>query len=822
MGALFDWEHEVVTSNPDYYKWTQWLFLQLYKAGLAYRAKAPVDWCPSCKTVLANEQVINGKCERCDHEVVQKELEQWFFKITKYAEKLLKNLEKIDWSERTKLAQKNWIGRSEDTEIHFALKDSDAKIPVITTRADTIFGVTFLVLAPEHELVKKLKDKIENWKEVEKYIKQAQKKNEFDRVVGKKEKTGIELKGIIGINPVNDEEIPVWIADYVLATYGTGAIMSVPAHDERDFAFAKKYDLPIVHVIKKPQESGVCRVYIYDEDTSEVAQKIRDLGKPMEYETPTQRRYDIAIKEASRLIKLLKAERIGSKSEHKEIEKGEAFALEMKPAFLDFGIVYGGDGVHINSEFLNDLDTKEAIEKMVDWLKKRKLGGKSVHYHLRDWLISRQRYWGPPIPMIHCEQCGIVPVPEKDLPVELPYLKDFQPTGVDEESPLASVKSFVNVQCPKCKGDAKRETDVSDNFLDSAWYYIRYPSVGNDTNPFDKTLTKKWLPVNMYIGGQEHAVLHLMYARFVTMALKDMGYIDFDEPFDTFRAHGLVIKDGSKMSKSKGNVVNPDEYFKNYGADTVRMYLMFLGPFSQGGDWSDKGILGISRFLNRVWNFVDQGVLGWEKDSVRNRNFDTPQVMRALRHKTIKKITEDMENLHYNTAIAALMEYYNETVRTLSRPEFTTTHKERRYQFGKEATETLLVLMAPFAPHITEDLWQKLGHKDSVHNKPWLVYDEKFVAGDTGKVILQVNGKVRDVVEVDAWISKKEEEWKEFALQSEQIQKWLKRAEPQKIIVIWGKDEELVRKNLEGQKWSKGVEAENIIGGSPKLINIVI
>ncbi|MDP6704203.1 MAG: leucine--tRNA ligase, partial [archaeon] len=525
---MFDWDRSVNTSTPEYYKWTQWLFLQLYKAGLAYRAVAPVNWCPSCKTVLADEQVIQGKCERCDSEVLQKETEQWFFKITQYAEELLKDLENIDWSERTKIAQRNWIGKSEGAEIIFPVVDSKETISVFTTRPDTLFGSTYMVLAPDHALVDTLKEGIQNWGEIEQYRKEVEKKSELERTDLAKEKTGVKLEGVEVVNPANQEKIPVFIADYVLSGYGTGAIMAVPAHDERDFEFATTFSLPIIPVV--------------------------DPGE--------------------------------GKDSREDIIAGKE--------------VYIGDGVVMNSGEFDGLSVEEGKKAITKHVK----GEKKITYHLRDWLISRQRYWGPPIPMIHCEKCGVVPVPEEDLPVLLPGVEDFRPTGTDD-SPLAAVKEFVNVKCPECRGEARRETDVSDTFLDSAWYFLRYPSVEQDKVAFEKETTKKWLPVNMYIGGQEHAVLHLLYTRFVTKALKDEKLIDFAEPFDVFRAHGLLIRDGAKMSKSKGNVINPDEYIEQYGADVVRTYLMFLAPLSDGGDWSDRGIIGISRFLSRLWNFVE-------------------------------------------------------------------------------------------------------------------------------------------------------------------------------------------------------------------------
>jgi leucyl-tRNA synthetase len=691
LGALFAWDHAVTTSEPKYYKWTQWLFLQLYKAGLAYRAKAPVDWCPSCKTVLADEQVIAGKCERCSSEVLQKETEQWFFKITKYADRLLKNLETINWSERTKIAQRNWIGKSEGALLQFPISNSQFSIEVFTTRPDTLFGATYMVLAPEHKLVDELKSQIANWEEVRAYREAARKKSELERTELSKEKTGVELKGVKAVNPASKEEIPVFIADYVLASYGTGAIMAVPAHDERDFEFAKKYGLAITIV--------VCPHY--PEKTCPILDK-----------------------------------------------------------------AYVGEGHLVASGQFDGMPSEKARQEITKFVG----GEKTEQYHLRDWLISRQRYWGPPIPIIYCKNCGTIPVPEKDLPVKLPFVKDYHPKGTGK-SPLASVLSFVNTKCPQCKGKAERETDVSDTFLDSAWYFFRYPSVGAKESvlkignlklkiPWDQQITRRWLPVDMYIGGQEHAVLHLLYTRFITMALHDLGFADFEEPFKKFRAHGLLTKDGAKMSKSKGNVVNPDEYFTKYGADTVRMYLMFIGPLAEAGDWSDKGIVGISRFLNRVWTFVPKLSLGAPKLSLGNE---------ALRHKTIKKVTEDLENLRYNTAIASLMEYLNE----LSKAESNASRAD---------AETLLVLLAPFASHITEELWIQLGHNTSVHNQPWPIYDSKLVQEEKIRLVVQINGKVRDVIEIQKDVA--ENEVKDMVLKSEKVQKWLGGKEPKKIIFV--------------------------------------
>lgn len=678
LGALFAWDQVVTTSDPGYYKWTQWLFLQLFKAGLAYRKKAPVDWCPSCKTVLADEQVIQGKCERCDSQIIQKENEQWFFRITKYADRLLENLKKIDWSERTKITQRNWIGKSEGALLEFKIKNTACGIQVFTTRPDTLFGATYMVVAPEHEIISNLKSQISNLNEVKEYIQESKKKTELERTELAKEKTGVELRGIKAVNPANNEEIPIFAADYVLASYGTGAIMAVPAHDQRDFEFAQKYNLPIKMVICPNYPEPVCPV----------------------------------LKEA-----------------------------------------YTGEGYLVNSGKFNGLPFEKA-----KWEISQFVGGKrTVNFHVRDWLISRQRYWGPPIPIIYCKKCGIVPVPEKDLPVLLPFVKNFRPEGTGK-SPLASVKSFVKAKCPKCKESAERETDVSDTFLDSSWYFLRYPSAGLKQVPFDIALIKKWLPVDMYIGGQEHAVLHLLYSRFITMALKDLSFIDFEEPFEKFRAHGLLTKEGAKMSKSKGNVVNPDDYYKRYGADTLRTYLMFSGPFQEGGDWQDKGIVGIFRFLNKIWEL---------RSKVQPQAPTNPKLEQLI-HKTIKKTTEDLENLNYNTAISALMILTNE--------------------FSKESHmlvanySILLRLLAPFAPHITEEIWHGLGNKNSIHNEKWPEYDKELIKTDTIILIVQVNGKYRDKIEAEPGIS--EEKARQLTISRDNVKKWIIGKEIKKIIFV--------------------------------------
>ncbi len=661
LGNGFAWNEHVETYDAEYYKWTQWLFVQMWKRGLAYRKKQSVNWCPSCKTVLADEQVIASKCERCSSVAPKKDLEQWFLRITDYADRLLHNLENLDWSERVKIAQKNWIGKSEGAEINFAVSDFPQVIKVFTTRPDTLYGATYVVLAPEHELVQKLKTKILNFGEVKKYIDLTVKKTEEERAMGSKEKTGVELKGVLAINPASGDGIPIYISDYVLSGYGTGAIMAVPAHDERDFAFAKKFKIPIKVVI--------------------------DVGglKPGEAQT-------------------------------------ESFA---------------GEGTLVNSEKFNGMKSADAMWEIV-----KLVGGeRKIQFRIRDWLVSRQRYWSPPIPMIFCEECafggigeqkgmpGWFAVPEKELPIILPNVKEFRPEGTGE-SPLASVKSFHSAKCPRCGSVARRETDVSDTFLDSAWYFLRYPSATNKKVAWDDAITKKWLPVNEYIGGAEHSVLHLLYSRFITMVLSDIGIINFEEPFTKFRAHGLLIKDGAKMSKSKGNVVNPDEYIKRFGADTLRTYLMFLAPFEQGGDFRDAGMLGITRFLDRVWR-LGQRVIEKEKvakDESRER----------ILHQTIKKVTSDIENLQYNTAISSLMVLLNKVEeKGLSRKEF----------------EVLIKLIAPFAPHITEELWYELGNKKSIHISKWPTFEHSKTVEDTFELVVQINGKFKSRITVPVGIS---------------------------------------------------------------------
>ena len=673
FGGMFDWRHELSTTDPAYYKWTQWLFLQLFKAGLAYKKRAAVNWCPKDKTVLANEQVIDGRCERCDTPVEQRFLDQWFFRITNYAERLLQNLQNLDWSSSTVLLQRNWIGRSEGAELIFETP-SGKKITVFTTRPDTVFGATYLVLAPEHPFVDEL-TAVEQRSAVKGYQREVQSKDVVSRRVGEKTKSGVFI-GSYARNPATGEAIPIWIADYVLMEYGTGAIMAVPAHDKRDFEFATQFKLPIRQVV--------------------------------------------------------------------------AVAGEKLP-------IVSGDGVLMNSGAFDGAPCIEGGRKIVAWLAERGggLATPRVQYRLHDWCISRQRYWGPPIPIIYCEKCGVVPVPEQDLPVELPYIEDFRPddTGV---SPLARHEEWYFVKCPQCGSQARRETDVSDTFLDSAWYHLRYPSTEFHDRPFDPARTKKWLPVSSYIGGNEHAVLHLLYARFICLVLSDLGQLHFDSPYPKFRAHGLIVKDGAKMTKSRGNVVVPDTYIQQWGADTFRMYLMFLGPFQEGGDFRDEGIVGIRRFLEKVWALVHE------------RGTKGSAAAEQKLHRTIRKVTADTEALQYNTAIAAMMEYVNEL--------------REQGAGSRELVEPLVIMLAPYAPHIAEELWEASGNKQSVFQARWPSYDERLASAGDVEIAVQVNGKLRSRLTVPRGMAEKDV--LDRVLADEAVKKFVDGQKVKKVIYV--------------------------------------
>ena len=694
MGPMYDWDREVVTCAPEYYRWNQWLFLQLYKAGLAYRAYAPVNWCQSCNTVLANEQVIDGLCERCDTAVTHRDMNQWFFRITRYAEELL-DQSKIDWPERINVMQTNWIGRSEGVEIEFDISEyglDQKTLPTFTTRIDTIFGVTFVVLAPEHPLVGQLTTQ-EHRPEVESYVEQARRQTDVERQSTEKEKTGV-FTGAYCVNRLNGERVPILVGDYVLLTYGTGVVMGVPAHDQRDFEFATKYDLPIRVVVAPP---------VWD---------------------------------------------------------GE----ELTEAYLD-------EGTQVNSGRFDGLPSAEGIDRIADHVEENGWGRRTVNYRMRDWLISRQRYWGTPIPIIYCEECGTVPVPEEDLPVLLPEDAEFLPTG---ESPLALHQGFVNVECPDCGRPAKRETDTMDTFVDSSWYFLRYASPNYADGPFDPLAVGQWNPVDQYTGGVEHAVMHLLYARFFVKALRDLKLLDFDEPFVRLFNQGTIVFQHRKMSKSRGNVVAPDAYVDEVGADTVRSYLLFLGPWDQGGEWSDSGINGVARWMNRVWELA-------QRDS---RQLDLPVAAEAARdtqrlvHQTVRKVTDDVERFKFNTALAALMEYTNTLNQVWER-------KEAGAELWGEAIERLLVLMAPMAPHVSEELWERTGHESSVHDQSWPEWDPELAAEEVVTLVVQVDGRLRDRIEVPASIT--EDEARQAALQSENVQRHTDGKEIARVVYVPGK-----------------------------------
>ncbi|MCH7951927.1 leucine--tRNA ligase [Patescibacteria group bacterium] len=742
IGNGFSWDQRLETYDPDYYRWTQWIFVQMFKRGLAYRKKASVNWCPSCKTVLADEQVEGGVCERCKTPTERRATEQWFFKITEYADRLLANIEKIDWPEKIKTAQRNWIGRSEGAEIDWEIVGSKRlkgrRVTTFTTRLDTIFGATFLVLSPEHPIVGDLI----SGSEAHNYVQRALLKTEQQRKVGEKEKTGVPTAYEVR-HPLTGKCIPIWIADFVLMEYGTGAIVGVPAHDQRDFDFAIEHKLSIKQVVLcNPQN-------LYKKPW-----KAFDVNKRL---TDEEKCWEI----------------------NKEVREGK--------------MAYEGYGTLVSSEDFDGLSSEEAIGKILLALEKKRLGRKRVSYHLRDWLISRQRYWGPPIPMIHCDECGWQAVPEEELPVILPNVDDWQPTG-DGRSPLEKApKSWLYTKCPECGGEAKRETDVSDTFLDSSWYFLRYPSTRSARSgqvPFDPELTKKWLPVNAYIGGAEHAVLHLLYSRFVTMALHDWEYLDFEEPFPFLFSHGLIIKDGVKMSKSRGNIVIPDDYIKKFGSDALRTYLMFLGPYDRGGDFRDTGIAGMYRFLMRVWRLY-QASSDQRLDKKSKVGEKTDKRLVGPLHRTIKKVTNDLSKFRFNTAIAAMMEFLN-------------VWEERERLSAKDAM-IFLRLLAPFSPHMTEELWQKIQRKASpksyatgqvsvkrhgyrsIHLEPWPEFDESLAAFEKVEIVVQVNGKLRGRIAIAAHEATKKAKVLALAQKQPGVVRFLADVKVRKTIWVAGK-----------------------------------
>ena len=736
LGFNYDWEHEINTTDPKYYKWTQWIFLQLFKNGLAYQSFEPINWCKSCKTGLANEDVENGLCERCDTPVEQKPMRQWVLKITDYAEKMLKDLDELDWEEHIKEAQKNWIGRSNGVSIKFQIQqiadksqtNSKQFIEIFTTRADTIFGATYLVLAPEHEILENRKLKIKNIIEIEKYIQKTKNKTELDRKENKI-KTGIELKGIYAINPINGKKIPVWVSDYVLTGYGAGAIMAVPAHDQRDFEFAQKFNLPIKQVICENYPAPICPI--------------------------------------------------------------------LKKAFI-------GNGYLVDSEKFNGLPYKKGMEKIIALLSKKKLAKKTVNYKLKDWVFSRQRYWGEPIPIIYCCKCWensklqlknkklkenydyikinnlehmIVPVPERDLPVELPKIKNYKPTGTGE-SPLANIAKWVNVKCPKCKNMAVRETNTMPQWAGSSWYYLRYIDPKNNKILVDKKKELYWSPVDIYVGGAEHATRHLIYARFWHKFLYDIDIVNYSEPFKKLYSVGLIKgEDGRKMSKRWDNVINPDDIVERFGADTLRVYEMFMGPFSDSIAWNSDNLMGAKRFLEKVWRIFSKTQSIENKTQTKSNPLtcgqNTNKILEKLLHQTIKKVTEDIENFKFNTAISSLMIFINELQKeqkNISTYKFMNVSKVRYFSL-QDLNSKFLLLLAPFAPHLAEELWNKLGNKQSIHLEAWPKYNKNLILEEKANIIVQVNGKTRTIISIDK--DANENAVKKIALQNENIKKWV-------------------------------------------------
>ena len=685
MGFSYDWDREISTCDSSYYQWNQWIFLKMFERGLAYKKASSVNWCPSCQTTLANEEVILGECWRCFAKVELKELEQWFLKITEYKERLLEDLKQLTyWPQRVLAMQTNWIGKSQGVTIYFRLKDSDKIIPVFTTRADTIFGATYVVLAPEHPKVLEIIKGKSQEKEVLRFIQKVSKESKVVRMATDVKKEGVST-GSYAINPVNNEVIPIWVADYVLMEYGTGAIMAVPTHDQRDFLFAREHKLPMRIVIQAPGS----RLQAPDEMTE----------------------------------------------------------------------AYEGDGVQVNSGQFDGLSNQEAKIKIAEWMQKSGIGKIETHWRLRDWLISRQRYWGTPIPIIYCNKCGIVPVPYENLPVELP--KDAHFTGEDG-SPLGKVKEFVEVKCPKCKAAARRETDTMATFIDSSWYFLRFCSPKFKEEPFERKEVGYWMRVDQYIGGIEHAILHLLYSRFFTKFFQDLGMIDFQEPFEHLLTQGMVLKDGEVMSKSRGNIVDPDSIIKKYGADTLRLYILFSAPPEVEMEWSERGIEGAFRFLNRVWRLLEYMP---NKSETKNKNSSLEKKI----HQTIKEITEDIEAFKFNTAIAGIMELVNEIYQDLTCDI-------------AEAAKTTVILISPFAPHLAEEMWQKLGHKESILKAGWPRYDAKFLQEEVLTMVIQVNGKLRSKVKVPADIS--EEKLKEVILADEKIKPWIQGKPIKNFIIV--------------------------------------
>ncbi len=704
LGISYDWDRELATCHSDYYKWTQWVFLKMYNNGLAYKKQSSVNWCPSCATVLANEQVVSGQCERCKADVDKKDLEQWFFKITKYAERLLNDIEKLKgWPEKVKLMQQNWIGRSEGVEIDFEVDGLDEKVRVFTTRPDTIYGVTYMVIAPEHKIVAKLIKGTDQEHECNEFIAKVKKLSEMERTSLDTEKVGV-FTGRCVINPLNGEKVPLYLANYVVADYGTGIVMGVPAHDERDFEFAKKYGLDIKVVIQP--------------------------------------------------------------------ENQKLNATEMQQAFIDIGYLD-------NSDIFNGIKSDDAIPKIAEYIEQKGFGSKTVNFKLRDWLISRQRYWGAPIPIIYCESCGEVPVPEEDLPVILPTDVEFTTQG---KSPLVSSQKFIEAKCPKCGGMGRRELDTMDTFVCSSWYFLRFCDPCNSDKPFSKESVDYWAPVDQYIGGVEHAILHLLYSRFFMKVLFDMGYVSYDEPFSNLLTQGMVLKDGAKMSKSLGNVVSPEEIIEKFGADTARLFILFTSPPEKDLEWSEQGVEGCYRFINRVWRIVFEFAEQIKKPESKSSIEGLDKDLRYTINHTIKKVTEDVgQRFNFNTAISAIMELVNALY------NYKEKVSEQNWNSGvlKEAIESLIVMLAPFIPHAAEEMWEAIGKKESVHDVKWPSYDQTALVKEEVEIVVQVNSRIRDKVTVPTGLSKKELE--EEALKNEKIAALLEGKEVVKVIAIPGR-----------------------------------
>ena len=813
MGICYDWSREVSSHDPNYYRWNQWFFIKMYERGLAYRAKAPVNWCPDCKTILANEQVVNGRCWRCGSVVTKREFEQWFFRITAYADELLRDIEKLDhWPERVRVMQANWIGRSEGANVIFKSEQGD-DIEVFTTRPDTLWGATFMVLAPEHPLVEKLTTP-EKREEVEEYREFAILQSEIQRLSVEKEKTGLFI-GAYAINPVNEERIPIWIADYVLMTYGTGAIMAVPAHDERDFEFALQFGLPVIPVIASL--SGKAKSLVMKDTYRDgLADALKEAGFEFEekdgslcviLDEKDRERYVVLVQkylEPGSWTEVVGAGwefvfadevmNVGSVEEEKRVlERCRALEPSVKAKrtvaemlwdvkFYRDVLFHAEHGAMINSDSLTGIPGDLAVKRTTEWLEERGIGEYAVNYRLRDWLISRQRYWGTPIPIIYCDQCGIVPVSEEDLPVLLPEEVDFTPMGTGE-SPLATVPEFVHTTCPKCGGPARRETDTMDTFVDSSWYYIRYCDPNNTDKPFDPEKVAYWMPVDQYTGGIEHAILHLLYSRFFTKFLRDIGLMEVDEPFLALFTQGMVLKDGAAMSKSLGNIVSVDEITSTYGADTARAFTLFVAPPEVDFEWAEQGVEGTHRFLKRVWNVVLGEGAGGQGAAKPSQAQITE--LRRMTHKTIKRVSRDMENFKFNTMLAALMEFNNYLIKAKETPVVRTPAWD-------EAIEALLLMMAPSTPHIAEELWARTGRPYSIHQQRWPTWSEELAAEEVITLVVQVNGKLRDRLEVPVDIS--EEEAKELALASDGALRHLEGLEVKRVIYVPGRLVNIVAK----------------------------